>query len=321
MPVPLPSATGKACIRSDGVIVSVICPAKLNLFLKVYGKRPDDFHNLISVMQSIDLSDRLSIEKTESGKIEVSCSNPDVPCGESNLAYKAADYFLKKVNRKVGGLKIHIEKNIPVMGGLAGGSSDAAGVLVGLRRIMHVNLEDADLVKFASDIGSDVPFCMIGGTALVQGRGEKLEPLPTGLDRNSGAFLVVLPPMNVDTPWAYGMLDESRATEARKWGDLREEYHSVREVWMSAILDGSFPLLFHNDFAEPLYAAKPELGAVHVNMRNIAGHAILSGSGSAMFAWFSDVSEAIRTRDVYTPIAGEIPLIAYPVSSGAELQG
>lgn len=302
------------------VKVSVICPAKINLFLKVYGKRPDGFHDLISVMQSIDLSDRLSIEETERGKIEVSCSNPDVPCDESNLAYKAADYFLNKAALKVDGLRINIEKNIPMMGGLAGGSTDAAGVLVGLRRMMDVKLEDADLVKFASDIGSDVPFCLIGGTALVQGRGEKLEPLPAGLDRNSGAFLVVLPPMSVDTPWAYNMLDENRATEARKWGDLCEEVKSVREIWMGAIMDGSFPLLFHNDFADPLYKAKPELGAVHENMRNLAGHAILSGSGSAMFAWFSDVSEAIRTRDEYTPIAGEIPLIAYPVSGGAELQ-
>jgi 4-diphosphocytidyl-2-C-methyl-D-erythritol kinase len=302
------------------VRVSVLCPAKLNLFLKVYGKRPDGYHNLISVMQSIDLVDSLSIEETESGKIEVSCTNPDVPCDESNLAYRAADYFFKKVNRDVEGLKIHIEKNIPRMGGLAGGSTDAAGVLVGLREITKAHLEDADLVRFASEIGSDVPFCVIGGTILVQGRGEMLEPLPTGLNRTSGAFLVILPPVDVDTPWAYDMLDESRATQARKWEEMGEEYQSVREIWMSAIMDGSFPLLFHNDFAEPLYTAKPELGAVYENMRNAAGQAILSGSGSAMFAWFSDVSEAIRKRDEYTPIAGEIPLIAYPMAKGVELQ-
>jgi len=271
-------------------------------------------------MQSIDLADRLSIEETESGKIEITCSNPEVPCDESNLAYRAAELLLNKVNRDIDGLKIDIEKSIPIMGGLAGGSSDAAGVLIGLRRMMNLRLEEGSLLKFASELGSDVPFCMIGGTALVQGRGEILEPLPSSLDSTEGAFLVIVPPVNVDTAWAYNMLDESRLTEARKWGDLREEHESIRGIWMEAIDEGTFPMLFHNDFAEPLYKAKPELGAVHENLRNIAGHAILSGSASAMFAWYSDVREAIRAKDEYSPIAGEIPLLAYPLGNGAVVQ-
>jgi len=306
------------------VIVSVNCFAKINLFLKVYGKRPDGYHDIISLMQSIDLADSLVLEETDGEGIEISCSNPDVPVDERNLVWKAAGVLAEQVGRPAAGLRVKITKNIPLMGGLAGGSADGAGALAGLCRLWGLDFDDSVLLRLAAKVGSDVPFCLVGGTALVRGRGEIVEPMPVGIvesAKGSGAFLLVLPPVGVDTKSAYDALDESRLKEARKWDDLMIEYVETRDNWMVAIADASFPVLFHNDFEASLFSSSPELVAVSTNLRNHAGHAILSGSGPSMFAWFTDVSEANAARDRYVPIAGETALVAYPVADGVQVMG
>jgi 4-diphosphocytidyl-2-C-methyl-D-erythritol kinase len=306
------------------VIVSVNCFAKINLFLKVYGKRPDGYHDIVSVMQSIDLADRLVLEDTGGEGIEITCSNADVPVDERNLVWRAAEILAEEVGRRAGGLRVADTKNIPLRGGLAGGSADGAGALAGLCRLWGLEFDDSVLLGLAARVGSDVPFCMVGGTALVRGRGEIVEPMPRGIvesSRGSGAFLLVLPPVGVDTKTAYDTLDESRLKEARKWEDLMAEYVEARDNWIRAIADASFPVLFHNDFETSLFASSPELVAVNTNLRNHAGHAILSGSGPSMFAWFAEVSEAIATRDRYVPIAGETALVAYPVPNGVQVMG
>ncbi|MBU1027286.1 MAG: 4-(cytidine 5'-diphospho)-2-C-methyl-D-erythritol kinase, partial [Candidatus Margulisbacteria bacterium] len=163
--------------------------AKINLSLRVFDKRQDGYHDLESVMQSVSLCDYITLTLKDSG-IEVVCNDPKVPLGKDNIAYRAAEAFLKAVSSKqkapqqssgqaVSGCRIHIEKNIPMAAGLAGGSADAAVVLWGLNA--EFRMPNDELMKVASGVGSDVPFCLTGGTCLVKGRGEiveKQEPWP-----------------------------------------------------------------------------------------------------------------------------------------------
>jgi len=303
------------------VAVRVRCHAKLNLFLKVYGKRPDGFHDIVSIMQSIDLADTLVLEESAVEGIEIVCTRPGVPLDSTNLAWKAAELMSAETGHPVNGLRITIEKDIPMMGGLAGGSADGAGALVGLRRLWGVEIEDQALFKMAAGLGSDVPFCLLGGTAVVRGRGEILDPLPTGIaDRGPDAcFLLLIPPVQVETKGAYDLLDRSREREARKWSSLREEHTRIRVMWQEAMIDGQFPVYFFNDFEQPILTARPELAALHSHLRNVAGHALMSGSGSCVFAYFDRSVDALSAASAYVPLAGEIPVIAFPASRGIDL--
>ena len=143
--------------------------AKLNLSLRVFEKRPDGFHNLESVMQSVSLHDVITLEPISSG-IEVTCDKANVPQGKQNIAYKAAERFLGQGNSSAvvqeRGVKIHIEKRIPMAAGLAGGSADAAAVLFGLNQILDPELRtpNSELLQLGAQVGSDVPFCLTGGT-------------------------------------------------------------------------------------------------------------------------------------------------------------
>ena len=185
--------------------------AKINLTLRVFDQRPDGFHNLESLMQSVSLCDYVTIEPAESG-ITVTCDDPSVPTGPKNIAYKAAQLFVQGSRVKGQGLKIHIEKNIPMAAGLAGGSADAAAVLFGLNQLFAFPLSDINLLQLASTIGSDVPFCLTGGTCLVEGRGEKVTkqaPLPKTY------FILVKPDFEVSTKWAYEEFDRMSNVECR----------------------------------------------------------------------------------------------------------
>lgn len=302
------------------MILSVKSYAKLNLFLKVYDKRPDGFHDIISIMQSIDLADTLTFDDAADGNsgIRITCNDPEIPTDESNLVWKAAEILANSINLTNYGLKIHIVKNIPPMGGLAGGSSNAAATLIALRQIWCPEKPSELLFKLAAEIGSDIPFCLQGGTVLVRGKGEILEPLPEGLDRKfpEGVFLLVLPPVKVETGPAYDAIDSGRETDVRKWDSLWDEHLTVLEGWLNGIGYGDFTYLFHNDFENPVFNYHPELEAIHENLRNHAGHALMSGSGSTIFAWFPSMNDAFAARDSYSPVAGESVLLARPVGQG-----
>ena len=301
--------------------IQVRCNAKVNLFLRVFGKREDGFHDIISLMQSVCLTDILCIEETGSGKIEIECNKPEVPTDERNLVWRATAMLAEEAGRKIDGIKIRIEKNIPMMGGLAGGSSNAAGVLAGLKHLWDIGLEDRKLVEIASKIGSDVPFCLVGGTCLVNGSGEIVQPIPGQISTvyPGGAFLLVFPRISVNTSEAYGLIDKSREASVAETVELSELFLTIQETWVNAVVSGGFPFLFMNDFESPVFGAYPELKAVHDNVRNFAGHALMSGSGSTIFAWYDSMALALAAADNYRPVAGETWITAYPASSGIEI--
>lgn len=160
---------------------SLFAPAKINLHLEIIGDRTDGYHELVMIMQSVNLGDIIHLRANGTDEIRLFCQNPQVPLDDTNLAYKAVRLVQEKyptLSRNYGGIDITIEKNIPVAAGLAGGSSNAAAVLVGLNLMWNLGLTQPELKDLGALLGSDVPFCISGGTAIATGRGEQIEPLP-----------------------------------------------------------------------------------------------------------------------------------------------
>ena len=185
--------------------ITELAPAKLNLTLDVGARRPDGYHEITSVMQSAALYDVVTLETVETDDIAVECPGTDLPTGPDNLAWKAADVFFQETNIPHTGIFIRLEKKIPSQAGLGGGSSDAAAVLRGMRRLFSTNVSDEALETMAARVGSDVPYCVRGGTALARGRGERLtalSPLPMCW------FVIVKPPVAHSTAVMFRKLDE-----------------------------------------------------------------------------------------------------------------
>lgn len=158
--------------------VKIQCPAKINLSLKVVNKRPDGFHNIESVMQTIGLYDYLTVTMQDFDGVEIvlSGNSTEIPYDERNLVYKAAEMFIRAAGLKNKKISVYIEKNIPISAGLAGGSTDAAGILYGLNLLCNEPFSEQKLHNLCSKLGSDLNFCLKGGCMLTKGRGEILEP-------------------------------------------------------------------------------------------------------------------------------------------------
>ncbi|NQT30089.1 MAG: 4-(cytidine 5'-diphospho)-2-C-methyl-D-erythritol kinase [Candidatus Saganbacteria bacterium] len=199
--------------------------AKINLSLRVLPLRADGFHSIESVMQSVSLCDYVTVELCSFG-IHVTCDDPNVPQGKDNLVYRAVEVFQNTdfvprsssdglSPRERTGVRIHIEKHIPIAAGLAGGSADAAAVLYGLAELASPDTRPSflELLKLGAEVGSDVPFCLTGGTCLVEGRGEivdKQEPWPKTY------FVLVCPEFSVSTKWAYEEFDKIHLTVSER---------------------------------------------------------------------------------------------------------
>lgn len=179
--------------------IAVKALAKINLGLDVLGKRADGYHEVRMVMQTIHLFDRLEIRKDASGGIAVTTNLPFLPVNENNLVYKAAKLLKDEFTIK-DGLSIRLSKHIPVAAGLAGGSSDAAATLYGINRLFDLGLSKEELMQRGVKIGADVPYCVMRGTALAEGIGEKLTPLPPMV---KCPVLIAKPPISVSTRFVY----------------------------------------------------------------------------------------------------------------------
>ena len=195
---------------------SLIAPAKINLYLEIIGNAPGGYHELAMVLQSISLADRVHLRANGTQRFQCHCNNAQVPGDRTNLAYRAAELMAKQFPEafsRYGGVDIYIQKQIPVAAGLAGGSSNAAAVLVGVNLMWQLGLTQPQLQQLAAQFGSDIPFCVSGGTALATGRGEILEPLP-----DLGQLSVVLAKyrsLEISTAWAL------RHLSRKVWSYLR----------------------------------------------------------------------------------------------------
>jgi len=194
-------------------------PCKVNLLLNILGKRADGFHALESVMHPVPFYDRLAFERKGSG-IELTCSDPTLPTDRRNLVYRAAESFLGAAKRNEG-LRIHLEKKIPLAAGLGGGSANAAVTLLGLNEIFDWALAPEVLSSIAATLGSDVPFFLQERPAIATGRGELIQPVPFFAAMRGAAFLLVHPGFGISTAWAYGQLARFPAALNGKAGRAR----------------------------------------------------------------------------------------------------
>jgi len=174
--------------------------AKLNLYLEIVGKEPDGYHQIESIMQTISLSDKVEVEPSDTPGIFVSSNISSLPIDERNLAYRAAKLFIEKFGWVSKGVRIILEKNIPLASGMGGGSSNAATVLIAMALMCGVDILNSILLEIASRIGCDVPFFLYGGTAIARGKGTEITPLPP---LKGIPVLVVVPDVEISTHWAY----------------------------------------------------------------------------------------------------------------------
>lgn len=266
-------------------MISLAAPAKLNLGLRILGKRPDGYHDILSLLQSISITDEVVIDTTDGqGIIDLECSADIVPADGSNLAWRAAELFLSATGLMID-VHITLHKRIPVRAGLGGGSSDAAAVLLGLRRISGIEL---DLHPLATAIGSDVPFFLLpDGTALVEGRGEHLTPSRTAPFH----ALLIHPGVEVPTPWAYGLWDNAAGDSSLTDKGIRAHCSALSAAWHEG---KPYPQDLRNDFLPLLEKRFPEIEKPVRFLRDSGVDWGLSGSGPTLYALFRTEHGALR---------------------------
>jgi 4-diphosphocytidyl-2-C-methyl-D-erythritol kinase len=279
----------------------VSAPAKINLHLEVLGLRSDGFHELAMVMQTLDLADQLSLRPTADGRIQLRCNRQDLPTDGSNLIVKAAELLRARVGLPELGVAIELDKRIPIGAGLAGGSSNGAATLVGLNALWGCGFSQQQLLAMAAELGSDMPFCLDGGTQLCFGRGERLEPVAQDRPPALAVLLVKHPEASVSTPWAYGRCREQRSdfyleTEV----DFEQRRAQLRSAPLLAALRGEAPLpRLRNDLQA---VVEPEVASVREGLACLrqAPQALavaMSGSGPSLFALFADGDTAAVARE------------------------
>ena len=256
--------------------------AKLNLTLDVLGKREDGYHDLQSVMQTVSVRDDIEIDIDTGKPWKLFCSQEGIPTDETNLAWKAAKAYCDTMNKDPNGIEIRITKRIPSGAGMGGGSADAAAVLRALNRHYGNPLSVFALAELGAQVGSDVPFCVLCGTAMVEGRGERLRKLP---DMPDCIFVVVKPEFSVSTPELYKKIDEvsiaqrpnNQAMEsALLAGDLRKVAENVCNVFDPVVTADHLELNY-------IKSLMHQYGAITYQM---------TGSGSAVFAIVSEFEVA-----------------------------
>jgi len=279
----------------------VSAPAKINLHLEVLGLRPDGFHELAMVMQTLDLADQLSLRPTADGSIQLRCNRSDLPTDGNNLIVKAAELLRARIGLPELGAAIELDKRIPIGAGLAGGSSNGAAALVGLNALWGCGFSQEQLLAMAAELGSDMPFCVDGGTQLCFGRGEVLEPVCLEEPPHLAVLLIKHPQASVSTPWAYGRCREQRgdfylSAEA----EFEQRREALRGGPLLAALRGeaSLPPL-RNDLqsvVEPEVASVREGLALLRQSRDPLAVA-MSGSGPSLFALFADRAAAESAQE------------------------
>jgi 4-diphosphocytidyl-2-C-methyl-D-erythritol kinase len=292
--------------------------AKINLGLKVLGRRCDGYHEIRTVYQTINLHDRLEISLGAGAQISVLCSDRSLPSGRGNLVYGACQLW-RHATRFRGSIRVMLEKHIPAGSGLGGGSSDATASLLGLERLTGDSLDAPTRIQLASDLGSDAPLFLLGGRVLGCGRGEEIYPLT---DLSGRYCLVVYPGFKISTAEAYSEIDRTASHSAdaaplshpartvpkerarRKSSKLTKHREALKVksfgVWSQFPVENWGPA--ENDFEKFVFAKWPELEQLKTQfIRAGAETASLTGSGSAVYAIFDSARQLSRASRVVPP--------------------
>lgn len=257
--------------------LEVTARAKINLTLDVIGKRPDGYHQVEMIMQTINLADNIILEQNSKDGIMVSSNNPEIPANSDNLAYRAA-MALKQASGFPGGVKIHIDKQIPVEAGLAGGSTNAAAVLKGLNRLWSLGLTIDQLMGIGKTIGSDIPFCILGGTALATGTGVEVAPIPPVPEMH---LVLVKPYFGVSTARVY---QNFRPEKVIKRPDTQGMLKAIQAGDREAIIT-----LCANTLESVTLELYPQVAEIKERLTKAGAQGVLmSGSGPTVFGFVQD---------------------------------
>ena len=273
--------------------------AKVNIGLKLLQKRIDGYHDISTVFQEIDLYDEITISRSSNSVLEFSCNVDWLKNDQQNLCVIA--YNRIKDLYGIGGVDINLVKNISKGSGLGGGSSNAAAVMKGLRKIFNLEVTDTVLEKIGKEIGADVPFFIRGATQIGEGIGEKLSDVRYTID---GSFLIITPNISIDTKWAYSQIKNvlDNAASSTKFSDL----FCGKTISLDTLK------FFENDFESVVFPTYPEIGAIKSELIALgAKFASLSGSGSTVFGIFDDNAKINKAFSHFSPM--HKTYIAHPV--------
>lgn len=283
--------------------VTVKAAAKINLMLDIIERLPNGYHSLWMVMQSVDLYDTVTVERTQAGNIRLECTDPRLPADETNLAYKAARAFFDATGVPGSGVSIMVQKRIPFAAGLAGGSADAAAVLLALDRLFETKLRQRALNKIGLTLGADVPFCLQGGTMLAQNIGELLTPVPELPD----CFIVLAKPVRgVSTAQAYRLCDAAANLRA-------PDKRGMLGALLSEDLEGAARLA--GNVFEQVIDVPERVEIKAVMRRHGALGCCMSGSGPTVFGLFESEQAAGECAEKLREIVPEV-FICRPVEEG-----
>lgn len=280
--------------------MKVFAPAKINLYLQVLGRDKNGYHRIRTVFQALELYDEISLSETGNNRIEITCFDKrgviKALSGKQNIVYKAAA-FLRQRQKVDKGVRIGIKKNIPVAAGLGGGSSDAAAVLLGLKKLWKLRIKRKELVNIAGKIGADVPFFLSGHTAMGEGYGDIVTPLP---DMQRKRVLLVSPGFRVRAKWVYNKLN-GRPKPVKPQG-MKNRTYSVNKI--KKMIKGDMKSLLFNKLEEVTIPRYPVIGRIKdFLVDNGACFSMMSGSGPAVFAFIEDEKTGIdlmkRTKKAF----------------------
>ena len=271
---------------------TILAPAKVNLYLDVLSKREDGYHEIESVMQSVSLCDKISIDISKSSELKISIDGTSdaIAWDEKNLAFKACKIFANEAKITNSKIDIFVEKNIPISAGMAGGSTDAGGVLILLNKAFGEPFSRERLCELGASLGADVPFCIVGGTYLCKGVGEVLLPLAPFKDK---LLVCAIDSSSVSTPVAYGMLDKKYGTDATSSSDINTFLAYVKNDDLKGVSSSLF-----NKFESVIIPENPSILKIKdLLLENGALGALMSGSGPSVFGLFGNETDQKRAFD------------------------
>lgn len=287
-------------------VVQVKAPAKLNLALDITGRTENGYHLMQMVMQTIDLCDTVWIESDHSGEIQLFCNWETVPCDHRNICYVCATLFFERTGIENQGLRIRIEKKIPQQAGMAGGSTDGAAVLVGLNRLYQAGLGIDELCEIGAAAGADIPFCLVGGTAVVEGIGEKIRRI---VDLPACDLVIAKPNGGISTQKAFMEFD-------RQLIPPQFDLEGMEKAIVAGDLTGTVGRMYN---ALERVCPLSEVFVIRDMMRSCgAKGAIMTGSGSAVFGIFTDRGKAYQCERKLAERYSE-SFLARPVPYGAQI--
>lgn len=284
--------------------INLKAPAKINLFLDITGKLPNGYHEIASVMQTVDLFDYVKIEKSEDISVKCSIGNLD---GENNIAFKAAKLFFENSDIE-SGASVFIDKRIPMQAGMAGGSADAAAVLYGLNKLFCEPFSEEELCSIGAECGADVPFSIAGGTKLSEGFGEKLSPAPEIPDC---WIVIVKPEFSMSTPESYKYYDE-HGLFSLEHPDKQDILANLEEKNLSGICESLYNVLEHT-------VENPVIGEIKSEMLRFgAMGSMMTGSGTAVFGIFDSIEKAVAAKNGLSEKFSSV-FLSRPTKNGVQI--